>query len=757
MIQVDGLSQTQLEKALANNKLPFLRKLIAREDYCLNSFYSGLPSTTPAVQAELFYGVKCAVPAFAFRDHESRQMVRMFEPATAAKVTARYISNDAEALLSGGSAYTDIYDGGAAEPHYCASSMGWGPALRNANPLVLFAFVISNLYSFLRVAVLLLIELGLGLFDFVRGLADGRDFVEELKFVLKRVAITILLRELCVIGGKIDLSRGLPIIHINLLGYDEQAHLRGPHSLFAHWSLKGIDDAIARLWRAANNSAWRHYDVWIYSDHGQSFVRPYHKVQGYDLEEAVKAAFKQPGSNPTAGNRKSQDSIQTQRLRFLGGRYIQSLFPVLGETDEGQPRVAGLGPVAHVYSPEEMSSDQRDSIAHELVHKHKIPIVLYVETQGSLCARTGAGKFHLPQDIATLFGSQHPFLDSIGDDLLRLCEHPDAGDLVLLGWCAGVSPMSFTEQNGAHAGASPEETNGFTLLPADTTLPKRKQKYMRPGDLRHAALHHLGRSSHRTFAERAGAVATTTDTLRVMTYNVHSCAGMDGKLSPQRIARLIARDNPDVVALQELDVGRARSKGMDQAKMIAHYLMMDFHFHAAIHVEDERYGDAILTHLPQRLVKAGLLPRVSNNPRRESRGALWVAVDLNGKEIQIFNTHLGLSSKERKAQVEALLGSDWLANEKCREPFILCGDFNSLPSSMVYRRLSQRLRDVQTESQDQRPQSTFFGRFPTLRLDHIFISSGLEVISTKVIDSQMARLASDHLPLITDIRIKHKR
>jgi endonuclease/exonuclease/phosphatase family metal-dependent hydrolase len=196
---------------------------------------------------------------------------------------------------------------------------------------------------------------------------------------------------------------------------------------------------------------------------------------------------------------------------------------------------------------------------------------------------------------------------------------------------------------------------------------------------------------------------------------------------------------------------------MDQAKMIAHYLMMDFHFHAAIHVEDERYGDAILTHLPQRLVKAGLLPRVSNNPRRESRGALWVAVDLNGKEIQIFNTHLGLSSKERKAQVEALLGSDWLANEKCREPFILCGDFNSLPSSMVYRHLSQRLRDVQTESQDQRPQSTFFGRFPTLRLDHIFISSGLEVISTKVIDSQMARLASDHLPLITDIRIKHKR
>jgi hypothetical protein len=59
--------------------------------------------------------------------------------------------------------------------------------------------------------------------------------------------------------------------------------------------------------------------------------------------------------------------------------------------------------------------------------------------------------------------------------------------------------MSFTEENGAHAGASPEETNAFALLPTDTALPKRKHKYLRPGDLRDAALKHLGRSSHRTF------------------------------------------------------------------------------------------------------------------------------------------------------------------------------------------------------------------------------------------------------------------
>jgi hypothetical protein len=152
--------------------------------------------------------------------------------------------------------------------------MGWGPTLRAANPLVLLAFLLSNFYSFLRVAVLLLMELGLALFDFVRGLVGGQDFFKELKFIPTRVAISILLRELCVIGGKIDISRGLPIIHINFLGYDEQSHRRGPRSLFAHWTLKGIDDAVARLWRAANHSAWRHYEVWIYSDHGQAGSGP---------------------------------------------------------------------------------------------------------------------------------------------------------------------------------------------------------------------------------------------------------------------------------------------------------------------------------------------------------------------------------------------------------------------------------------------------------------------------------------------------
>ena len=155
---------------------------------------------------------------------------------------------------------------------------------------------------------------------------------------------------------------------------------------------------------------------------------------------------------------------------------------------------------------------------------------------------------------------------------------------------------------------------------------------------------------------RTGASAAAA--LRILTYNVHGCRGTDGRLSPERIAAVIAEARPDVVALQELDAGRARSGGLDQAHAIARGLGMRFHFRAALHVEEERYGDAVLSALPLRLVKAGPLP---GQPSLEPRGALWVSVDLGGgTELQVVNTHLGLlgaSASRRPMRCSARAGS----------------------------------------------------------------------------------------------------
>ncbi|GGC48655.1 endonuclease [Siccirubricoccus deserti] len=241
-----------------------------------------------------------------------------------------------------------------------------------------------------------------------------------------------------------------------------------------------------------------------------------------------------------------------------------------------------------------------------------------------------------------------------------------------------------------------------------------------------------------------------------MTYNVHSCRGTDGHLSPERIARVIGAARPDIVALQELDVGRARSGSLDQAEIIARSINMDFHFHPALRVEEERYGNAILTSLPLRLVKTGALPGLSRRPLLEPRGALWVAVDVGGgTELQVVTTHLGLRGDERLAQAEALLGTAWLGHPDCRtKPIVLLGDFNAPPRSRTYRRLAAQLRDVQGVPPGQRSVPTFPARWPLLRIDHIFLGQRVEAVRVEVRRGPLERLASDHLPLVADLVIR---
>jgi 1,2-diacylglycerol 3-alpha-glucosyltransferase len=124
MIQIDGLSQPQFERALERGELPFLRRLISANTIRLHAHYSGLPATTPAVQAELFYGVKAPCrrsPSGIMRPGDRPHVRAGGGGARRGAAPARQ-----RGLLEGGSAYSDNFTGGAAESHFCPSSMGWG-------------------------------------------------------------------------------------------------------------------------------------------------------------------------------------------------------------------------------------------------------------------------------------------------------------------------------------------------------------------------------------------------------------------------------------------------------------------------------------------------------------------------------------------------------------------------------------------------------------------------------------------------------
>jgi endonuclease/exonuclease/phosphatase family metal-dependent hydrolase len=241
---------------------------------------------------------------------------------------------------------------------------------------------------------------------------------------------------------------------------------------------------------------------------------------------------------------------------------------------------------------------------------------------------------------------------------------------------------------------------------------------------------------------------------RIVTYNVHRWMGTDRQIAPGRIADVIASCEPDIVALQEVRVGRTRTGAIDQAAAVAGRLGMTLHFQPTIRVFGEQFGIAILTRHQSRVVRSGRLPSLSNGPSLEKRSALWVSVEMEGQVLNVVNAHLSLRSRERLHQAEALVGGDWLGHPECLEPAVLLGDFNAPPQSRSYRLFASRLRDAQLSNPNGEPQATFHTRAPVLRLDHVFVTPSVEVVAAAPVRTPLARVASDHFPLMAELRIR---
>jgi endonuclease/exonuclease/phosphatase family metal-dependent hydrolase len=203
--------------------------------------------------------------------------------------------------------------------------------------------------------------------------------------------------------------------------------------------------------------------------------------------------------------------------------------------------------------------------------------------------------------------------------------------------------------------------------------------------------------------------------------------GTDGRLDVPRVADVIVALRADIVCLQELDVGRARTGGIDQAEAIAQLVKMRSRFHPAMYVREEQYGDAILTALPNRVVKAGALPTV-NLPGLEPRGALWIDIEapspVGGPPLQIINTHLGLVPREQRAQAAALLGPRVVRGARGARAAAGRGRHEraaglvGLPGAAAAAARRAAARSTARGSSD------LSQHLPMLRIDHVFASAG---------------------------------
>jgi endonuclease/exonuclease/phosphatase family metal-dependent hydrolase len=226
-----------------------------------------------------------------------------------------------------------------------------------------------------------------------------------------------------------------------------------------------------------------------------------------------------------------------------------------------------------------------------------------------------------------------------------------------------------------------------------------------------------------------------------MTYNIRHGRGSDGRIDIARVAEVIASFAPDVVGLQEVDVGCERSGGIDQAAELASQLGMESSFAPVVERGCERHGIATLSRLPIVQTRQVYLPRQPHRYRSEPRCALvtrleWPTPD---RALDIMNTHLSTLFGERPAQVAAIV------KELEDDELIVLGDLNCTPWSPAYRTLCVDLRSATRRAR------SWPSKLPVVPIDHILFRGPLHVIRSGTWSSGSARHASDHLPVIAEL------
>lgn len=238
-----------------------------------------------------------------------------------------------------------------------------------------------------------------------------------------------------------------------------------------------------------------------------------------------------------------------------------------------------------------------------------------------------------------------------------------------------------------------------------------------------------------------------TNRIRIATYNVHKCRGMDGRVSPERIAAVIAELDADVVAIQEiLDVHNGRPE-FNQARQIHGTLkryQRCFGENRTLH--GGPYGNMTLSRFPVRLCRNYDVTW----RRRERRGCLRTDVVL-GEDVvlHIFNVHLGTSFIERRHQARKLLSEEVLNRLEHSGPRIVAGDFNEWTRGLASR-LMRDAFEVADPRAFLRYARTYPGVLPVLHLDHFYYDAQLSLKSFRLHRSRKALVASDHLPLVAE-------
>lgn len=221
--------------------------------------------------------------------------------------------------------------------------------------------------------------------------------------------------------------------------------------------------------------------------------------------------------------------------------------------------------------------------------------------------------------------------------------------------------------------------------------------------------------------------------LKIATYNLHGCVGMDGRHDPERVLNVLRELDAAVLAVQEL-----QWNPLESPHLLEHFAE-SLGYRAVpgptLMNHTGQFGNALLTRLEVRNVRSIDL----NIPGREPRNALDVILEYSPDGLRVLATHLGLQPSERRQQVKRLLA--YLAQADVDLPTALLGDINE------WFLWGRPLRWLHRHFTATPATATWPANLPVLALDRIWMRPRLDLLALGAHRTPLSRQASDHLPL----------
>ncbi len=509
VLEIDGLSYPRLMHAIESGKMSFLKEQIKSGNYTVTPYDCGIPSQTSSCQAGIMFGDNYNICAFRWYDKNRKKVISSNNFQDAAYIENRIIREDhSNGLLSGGLSINNIISGNAAESIFTASAIT--PKNREDLHKRNVGMYIYSLqpYMLTKSLIFTIFDVVSEFFEYCWAvICRKKPRLNRLHnfYPIIRAGANVFLRDVSAELVINEIYQNGPAMYTTFLGYDEIAHHSGPDSMEAMNSLYGIDRQIQKIFHAAEDNPGRQYDIFVISDHGQSYGSTFKQRYGYSLSDFIQksaasnesehmshvtgigntsdndanmraalAALESDNEAPNVIQKHTHDQLENVINRNESSEQLKIL-----ENEKSDIWVLASGNLANVYFSVIPEKAELSDIEHyypglclSLVNHPGIGMIIVQQQEGAIAIGKG-GQRNLStgkisgKDPLLVYGDT----ETRAKQLLYLSQFSEGGDIIIFSSVYEDGTVAaFEELIGSHGGMGGQQTEPFIFHRRDISV-----------------------------------------------------------------------------------------------------------------------------------------------------------------------------------------------------------------------------------------------------------------------------------------------